>query len=590
MSSETAKGRGRLLLLGGAALVLVGLAAYVLLGRSGDDASVGNSVTFVVREGPLTISVRESGTILAREQATLRSEVQGQARIIWLIPEGEKVERGDLLVELDSGALVDRRVDQLIRVQNNEAAFVGARENLEVVKNQARSDMNEAKLAHQFAEEDLKKYRDGDFPMEVKRAEADIALSQSERSRTQEQVLGSQRLFDEGYLTGIEFDRDKQMAEKALLELELSRSALELLHEFTYTRKMTELESDIEETDMALERAQLQASANVVQAEANFKARESEYEREQDKLAKLDLQIENTRIYAPTAGSVVYATTAQGHGWRSTQEPLEEGQMVRERQEIIQLPIASSMMAEVSVHETNLSKIHIGLGVRIGVDAVPGASFTGHVASIAPLPDARSAYMNPNLKVYKTQIYIDGDASALRTGMTCEAEIMIEHFEKTIYVPIQSVFLVRGRPTAFVVNAQNEAEERVLDTGLDNNRMIQVISGLEPGEKVLLTPPLAAATKHWETGQGRRHHGDDFVEADDSVLPSHPERTQDQTRSNRTGRSGAGVQAARGQGFQDMSPEDRLAAMEQRMKDMSAEEREAFLQRMRNRRGRDGSG
>ena len=63
--------------------------------------------------GPLTIDVNESGTIRAREQLIIKSEVQGRTTILELVPEGTEVKEGDLLVGLDASTLEDQRIDSL---------------------------------------------------------------------------------------------------------------------------------------------------------------------------------------------------------------------------------------------------------------------------------------------------------------------------------------------------------------------------------------------------------------------------------------------------------------------------------------------
>jgi HlyD family secretion protein len=145
---------------------------------------------FEVAKGPLTISVTESGTIKAKEQVILKSEVEGRSTILSLIPEGTHVKKGDLLVELDASQLMDTRVDQMIKVQNAEAAFIRARENLEVVKNQAASDVEKASLTLVFATEDLRKYKAGEFPMKMKEADSKIRLLLKRFSRPLKSCVG----------------------------------------------------------------------------------------------------------------------------------------------------------------------------------------------------------------------------------------------------------------------------------------------------------------------------------------------------------------------------------------------------------------
>ena len=173
--------RPKLLALIGAAVILLIVAAVVAFNHSGAKiAASGETSTFVVEKKPLTISVTESGTIQSREQIILKCEVEGRTTILTLVEEGTRVKKGDLLVELDASDLLDAKIDQEIRVQNAEASFVGARENLAVVENQAKSDIDKATLAFDFAKQDLRKYIEGEYQNERKKMESEITLAKEE--------------------------------------------------------------------------------------------------------------------------------------------------------------------------------------------------------------------------------------------------------------------------------------------------------------------------------------------------------------------------------------------------------------------------
>jgi hypothetical protein len=70
----------------------------------------------------------------------------------------------------------DQLVDQQIVVLKAEADYTIARENLSMVENQCKSDTDKAKLLAQFAELDLNKYREGEYPNAEKEAQARITL------------------------------------------------------------------------------------------------------------------------------------------------------------------------------------------------------------------------------------------------------------------------------------------------------------------------------------------------------------------------------------------------------------------------------
>lgn len=460
-----------------------------------DDVSTEKMPTFEVRKGPLKISVTETGTIEAREKIIIKSEVEGKTSIISLVDEGTRVKKGDLLVELDSSNLIDQKVDQEIKVMNTEATFVSARENLEVVKNQAQSDVDKAQLTHDFAIHDLDKYRKGEYPNQLKEAESRITLAEEELTRAKEKYEWSKKLYAEKYISETELQADELSEHRKTLDLELARNDLNLLRDYTHKRNLAQLESDVKQAKMALDRTIRKAKADVVQAEANLKAKEAEYKRQQDKLQKIKDQIEKTKIYAPAEGLVIYATSAGGGPrWRRT-EPLEEGQQVRERQDLIHLPTSSGFNAKVGVYEASLDKVRIGLPARVMVDAVPDKEFIGRVKFIAPLPDATSAFLNPDLKIYDTVIELENieNIDLLRTGMNCTAEIIVEQHRDAVYVPVQSVLRVNGKPTVYTLNG-SELEAREVELGLDNDRMARILSGLEPGEIVSLAPPLRHAS------------------------------------------------------------------------------------------------
>ncbi len=490
----------------GGAVVLALLGSTVrgtVQSRLADRASrMDDGPTFEVRQGPLTVSVSVSGTIKAREQEVIKCEVEGQTAILSIVAEGEHVKEGDLLIELDASQMQDAQVDQEIRVQNGEATFIGATEQLAVTENQAESDIDKAKLTLQFADEDLKNFIDGEFPKQLKELEAQLTLSRGTSKRTETEVEGSRRLAERGFITQVELEADEQAAVKAKLDLELAQDEKRLLTDFTYKRQLAQLESDVRQARMALERTERKASADIVQAKADLKAKESAYNREESKLDKLEEQIKKATIYAPAEGLVVYATSGRG-SYRGNQEPLDEGQMVRERQELIHLPTGTSFMAEVSVHEASLTKISLDLPVDITVNALPGKLFQGRVVTVAPLPNAQSMWLNPDLKEYNTDIDIVGDTEGLRTGTSCLAEIIVEEHSDVVYIPVQAVVRERGKPTVYVVNGKG-GEPREVELGLDNNRMVHIAKGLTVGEHVMLAPPLAAGPDEGGTRKNGR--------------------------------------------------------------------------------------
>ncbi len=491
-SAPRARERRRSILWVVGIIAIVGVATVFALDRVRPGDPTEGEPTFIAVRGPLRISVNEAGTIQAKDQVVLKNEVEGRATILFLIEEGTMVEKGTLLVEIDASDLVLDRTDRVIEVQNADAAFVTAREELAVTESQAESDVAQAELDFRFASEDLTRYLDGEYPRSVKEAQAKITLALEELENASETLRWSERLFEEKYISQTELERDRLAENRARLDHELAVSALELLEEYTHRRRVDELGSAIDQAKMALDRVKRKAAADVVQAEADLTAKQAELERRRDRLEIIDEQIQKAKIYAPRDGMVVYATTGKS-SWRGRDEPLQEGIEVRERQELIHLPLSNSMMAEVRVHESSLDKVRSGQPVTITIDALPGRFFHGVVSRISPLPDGQSAWLNPDLKIYPTEILLEGTTNDIRTGMTCRAEIIVEELTDVIYVPVQCVVRIEDRPTLYV-RANGRFEPRTVQLGLDNNHMVHVMKGLDAGDAVLLAPPLESGS------------------------------------------------------------------------------------------------
>ena len=199
-SSFLSSRNGRLAAIGGA-IVLVVVLVLVAMSAFGGADEVGDRPTFVVKEGPLRISVSEPASITARDQKVIQCELEGQTTILRLVEEGAKVKKGDLLVELDSSRIEDTLVEQKIRVQNADAAFVRARENEAVAANQAKSDTSRAELDLQFAREDLSQYLEGEYPKQAMEAEARITLAKERLEQASETLRWSGKLLGEKYIS-----------------------------------------------------------------------------------------------------------------------------------------------------------------------------------------------------------------------------------------------------------------------------------------------------------------------------------------------------------------------------------------------------
>lgn len=451
---------------------------------SGTGAQVEATSSHAVQRGNMLISIVEGGTLRAANQVDIVSQVEGQARIIYLIPEGTQVERGDLLVELDSSEIEENLTQRQIAHQNAISQFTEATENLAITRSEADSEIALAELRLEFAEVDQKKYSDGDWPQLMRNAQAAIHLASEELTRASERLQNTIRLQERGFATLSERQADELSVTRRQLEYERSKEEERLLHAYEHPRRLRELESEFQQAGAALDRARSRAASQISQAEANLAARKATLDLEANRLARVETQLKNTRIYAPQSGLVIYE-----NGDRD--EIPAEGMIVRQRQELIELPDLSQMVVEVMVHESQISHVRRGQLAIVTIDAMPDRHFRGRVQRVAVLPNPQSRWMNPDLKVYTTEVLIEDELPEINPGVSAQVEIIVSQLQDVLHVPIQSVATLQGERVVFRYNGA-KYEPVAVEIGMFNDSFVEVRSGLTEGDSILLSPPRRA--------------------------------------------------------------------------------------------------
>ncbi len=469
------------------ALACAAAAAFLFGGAEGTDEA---TPVFTVAEGPLTIGITASGSVQSRDKVVLRSELEGRNTIIWVVEDGVSVKTGDLLVEFDAAALIEKRNDQEITANTAHGNLIIAEERLEVTKGECEGNLLEREVTLDLAKMDLEKYEKGDFPEEKRQREADIALANEELQRASEKLDWSRKLAKEGFLTRTELQADELALRRKEIDLEMARTKMNVLTNYTVHQQRATLQSVVRKATRAVARTKWQNKSQIRQGETEIVQRSREYYRATNRLEELNFQISKSKIFAPTNGIVLYAATAKRRWWEN---PLAAGESAVQRQELIYIPLDEGMIIEIMVPEASLNKLEAGMQASVKVDAFPDRVFSGKLTKIGILPDAQSTRLNPDLKMFKCELECDFRDAVVRPGMSCDIELVKETYAKVVYCPIQCVVRIDGDAYVYVQDGSQWLPRKV-EVGLDNNRMIHIVKGVAPGEVVMTAPPVQEET------------------------------------------------------------------------------------------------
>jgi HlyD family secretion protein len=484
-------------------------------------AASSNPGIYTVRRGNLSITVTESGDIEALNSMDIQSEVEGRTTIISIVDEGTIVTPEDVnnkvLVELDSSSIKEKLTQQEITFSSTEASYTEAKEELDIQIKQNESDIKASEMKVRFALMDLQKYLGeataeklmsdttnpggediktasliddpnlgGGAVQKLRELNDNITLAESRFEQASDRLTWTQKLYDKEYVAETELKGDQLAMQSSKIQMERARTALELFRLYEFPKETEKLLSDHNEAERELERIEAGARSKLAQAQAKLYSKEATYSLEKEHLEKLRKQFKACTIRAPVPGQVVYSSSMMDQ-WERRHNPIEVGAEIRERQKIISIPDTSKMKTEIKIHETWVDKVQPGQEAKITIAAFPDKTFTGKVLKKAPLASPEE-WLNPDLKVYATDVSIDGTHDFLKTGMSAKVEIIIDELKDVISVPIQAVLNTKGKKVCFVLNG-NSSEQRQVETGAFNDSFVEIKSGLAEGDKVLLNPP-----------------------------------------------------------------------------------------------------
>lgn len=232
------------------------------------------------------------------------------------------------------------------------------------------------------------------------------------------------------------------------------------------------------------------AQANVAQSEAAVK--------------EANEQLYKTTIYSPMDGTISQLNVELGE--RVLGSGFSQGT------NIMTVSDLGNMEATVDVDENDVVLISVGDTALVEVDAFKDRQFKGIVTQIGNSAQTAGLGTQEQVVNFEVRIKLISPDDNLRPGMSCNADIQTETRKNVLAVPIQSVTAredMRGANEAeeseeeeensnlkidkgddkvqeivFIVDG-NKAKKKEVETGISDDNYIQVISGLDGGEKVV---------------------------------------------------------------------------------------------------------
>ena len=243
-----------------------------------------------------------------------------------------------------------------------------------------------------------------------------------------------------------------------------------------YTQKATSLDS-LNTAKSTLDNAKAEMEA----IEANIKQAEIE-------VNTAETNVGYTKITAPMDGTVISV-------------PVSEGQTVNANQTtptIVTIADLSKMKIKPEISEGDITKVKAGQEVSFTIlsdsqtvyhsviDSVdPANTTTSDSSSTSSLSSSSSS--TTSAIYYYANVLIDNPDRTLRIGMTTENNIKIANAKDVLLISNMAIQKRDGKSFVNVLNDKNQPEPREVETGVQNDFKTEIKSGLNEGEKVIVS-------------------------------------------------------------------------------------------------------
>lgn len=196
-----------------------------------------------------------------------------------------------------------------------------------------------------------------------------------------------------------------------------------------------------------------------------------------------------TRITAPSAGTVVSLVVEQGQTINASQTSPT----------VVQIADLTSMTNKMQIAEGDATKVKAGQTVNFTILSEPDTPISAKLDSIDPGLTtmsqgsySKSTDTTSNAIYYYARATVPNPEGKLAIGMTTQNTVEIASADNVLMVPTVAIKTKDGKKFVRVLEANNQAVDREIQTGLKDSMNTEVKSGLNEGEKVVMSEMGAA--------------------------------------------------------------------------------------------------
>jgi len=472
------------------------------------------------RSGTIQEELFLVGNIEAASEVTVFPKVAGKVLKI-SVDEGSKVSKGDVIARIEDKELklqvgqAEAAVEAAraglnqakslaeVRVRSQiaqaQAGFTSAGAALNQVKDlagtRALSQLEQAEAGLAALRANLKKIRDGARPEEKRQIEATVQQAKAGLDNAQADLERIENLYGKGAVSKQTLEATQTRTTVAQAQYETALQQLKLVETGAREEDILAMESQVKQAEAGLDLAksaidkkswekdiemaqgqynQAKAGLDATKALEKAKSWEAEITVSETGLKQAETALElaqemlnNATITAPLSGVV-------------SMRFLDEGGMASPATPLFTIVAMNKVKAVVDVTEADVGKVSPNSKAFVSVEAFP-EQVTGQVTLISPTLRVMS-------RTASVEITIDNSSHKLKPGMFAKVTLPVKVHENAILVRRSAVIEDKASEDKYLFTVNGDiTTKRTVETGLVKSDVIEILSGVEPGEKVVVS-------------------------------------------------------------------------------------------------------
>jgi multidrug efflux pump subunit AcrA (membrane-fusion protein) len=524
-----------------------------------EEEKVRQEKYYTAKKADFLVTVKLTGTLVATDVVTLKSELEGETTIQSIVDEGTEVKGntiyeikigdtiksiadeqkkdslsiqllnkeldldwghlpvgqeieipGDLLVELDPLRLRERINTQDIAVQRAENTLNRAKGNLATLRLSTALAMKVAENSLQNADMDQEKTQNSTVKNYVQNLEGMIANFEKDVTLAEKNLKAYTKLKELGFVSEVEVLREESSKAKTLHNIKMAKVDLDAYRKYDRVSLLSLKQLAVDEAIVNIEKTKVKNKADLSDANSTVYTADKTLDLEKEKLEDLREQMANTKIYAPQSGTVVYWSEHRyGRG-----EPIINGAQVHRGRNLIKLPKSKSLKVEISVPQAKRSQLKKDMRAWVQVEDI---TLPGTLSLLGTNVD-NNQRGHSDKSYFKGEISLDesnGLPSDVAEGMKVTVEIQVINLvgeNQRVRVPNQCVTTRmitedQSQRGCWVLDPKTEKHEwRPVTIEYSDETFIAIKEesdpdlGLREGELVHLSPLSEAKNLNLEEG------------------------------------------------------------------------------------------